>query len=94
MYKTNKEIFKEFDEKTSLRAESSFLDYGDDDCPPEINWDRVKSHISQIRQNDLKGLVEWAEERQRRYLDHYGHHIASIVLDDFINYLKSLSLNQ
>ncbi len=44
----------EFYKRTSVKAEHSFLDYGDDDCPPEVDWERVKSFIHTQKQLSYK----------------------------------------
>lgn len=62
-YLTKEEVFAEFDEKfvnnTVKIGETLWIQHID--AIPKTH-----SHISQIRQNDLKGLQEWAESKKRR----------------------------
>ena len=44
----------DFEKRQSVREKDSFLDYGDDDCPPEINWDRLKAFISTIEDEAVR----------------------------------------
>lgn len=63
-YKSNKEINEEFDEKAkTYDKDGGFIVYVEGYDNTDFDVDLIKSHISQIRQNDLKGLVEWAESK-------------------------------
>lgn len=65
MYKSNKEIEQDFDEKVSTYdKDGGFRVYIEDYDNIDLDVELIKSHIAQIRQNDLKGLVEWAEKQE------------------------------
>lgn len=90
MYKSNKEINEEF--------YSKIVEFSQDVGNPVEAYamQRIADHIAQIRQNDLKGLVEWAESKKKDVLfcsknvargrSGYNH-----ALTDFITKVESLN---
>ena len=62
-------MLKEYEEKTSSYESGGFLDYGDDDCPAEINWKNIElflltSHLSYLLQSKKRLEGEMKEEYQ------------------------------
>ena len=93
--KTKEEIEKEFDEKSKILFTrgglSVLLDY-----PPHdrvLDEEFVKSHISKIRQDDMDGLVEWAEQEIWAYHTMGDDKRQTFTLDE-VNELCLRSHNQ
>ena len=53
-------VWEKFEARKSVRNPNSFLDYGNDDCPPEINWENIESFIRQnfISLDEIEGVLE------------------------------------
>jgi hypothetical protein len=55
---------------------------------------RIKSHISQIRKDDIDGLVEWVEEEHKkeknRIVGYEANFYYKKALSDIIAHLRSL----
>lgn len=49
-----------FNNLKSLGVVGGFFDYGDDDCPPEINWDRIEYFISNLVTQTRLSTIEEA----------------------------------
>lgn len=91
MYKTNKEILAEFDEKFPMNQKIWEVTGLMPTVKQLVSMENLKSHISLIRQNDLKELMEWAEENGE-YVGDFGHIFPKkvIKIEDFLSHLQSL----
>lgn len=68
-YPSNEEIEKRIDERSTVHHQEGFFDYGDDDCPAEVNLERIKCFISQTRLSDLDAIIEKVEGMKTEHVD-------------------------
>lgn len=95
MYKSNKEIEEQFDEKFDA---SKALDQGVyfiSKKDVSTRRKEIKSHISQIRSNDVKSHIEWAEKKKIPKFDSETSRsdVYAQALTDAISYFNSLNQN-
>lgn len=69
-YPSNEEIEKRIDERSTVHHQEGFFDYGDDDCPAEVNLERIKCFISQTRLSDLDAIIEEIESYVGKAQEH------------------------